>query len=55
MYIAAPIFLLFFEKYVIIIKKIVRFSFLWSLISEGGDRVTDFEQLYDTYFNDVYL
>ena len=54
-FVAAPIFLLFFEKYVIIIKKIVRFSFLWSLIDEGGDRVTDFERLYDTYFNDVYL
>ena len=26
-----------------------------SLIGEGGDRVTDFEQLYNTYFNDVYL
>ena len=24
-------------------------------MGEGGDRVTDFEQLYDTYFNDVYL
>ena len=45
----------FLKKYVIIIKKFVRFSFLRSLIGEGGDRVTDFEQLYDTYFNDVYL
>jgi len=36
-------------------KKFVRFSFLRSLIGEGGDRVTDFEQLYNTYFNDVYL
>ncbi len=26
-----------------------------SLISEGGDMVTEFEQLYNTYFNDVYL
>ena len=24
-------------------------------MGEGGDRVTDFEQLYNTYFNDVYL
>ena len=24
-------------------------------MSEGGDRVTDFEKLYSTYFNDVYL
>ena len=24
-------------------------------MSEGGDRVTDFEKLYNTYFNDVYL
>ena len=45
----------FLKKYVIIIKKFVRFSFFRSLISEGGDRVTDFEQLYNTYFNDVYL
>ncbi len=37
------------------IKKFVRFSFFWRLIGEGGDRVTDFEQLYNTYFNDVYL
>ena len=36
-------------------KKFVRFSFLRSRIGEGGDRVTDFEQLYNTYFNDVYL
>ena len=36
-------------------KKFVRFSFLRSLISEGGDKVTDYEQLYNTYFNDVYL
>ena len=39
----------------VFLKKFVRFSFLRSLISEGGDRVTDFEQLYDTYFNDMYL
>ena len=45
----------FVEKYVIIVKKFVRFSFLRSLISEGGDKVTDYEQLYNTYFNDVYL
>ena len=45
----------FLKKYVIIIKKSVRFSFPGSLINEGGDRVTDFERLYDTYFNDVYL
>ena len=44
-----------FEKYVIMIKKFVRFSFLRSLIGEGGDRVTDFERVYGTYFNDVYL
>ena len=49
------VFIHFLKKYVIIIKKFVRFSFLRSLIGEGGDRVTDFEQLYDTYFNDVYL
>ena len=55
---AAPFFHTFthfLKKYVIIIKKFVRFSFLRSLIGEGGDRVTDFEHLYDTYFNDVYL
>ena len=55
---AAPFFSAFthfLKKYVIIIKKFVRFSFLRSLIGEGGDRVTDFEHLYDTYFNDVYL
>ena len=49
------IFTHFLKKYVIIIKKFVRFWFLRSLIGEGGDRVTDFEQLYSTYFNDVYL
>ena len=48
-------FILFLKKYAIIVKKFVRFSFLLSLIGEGGDRVTDFEQLYSAYFNDVYL
>ena len=55
---AAPFFSAFtpfLKKDVIIIKKFVRFSFLRSLIGEGGDRVTDFERVYDTYFNDVYL
>ena len=42
------------KKYDIIVKKFVRFSFLRSLIGEGGDRVTDFEQLYSKYFNDGY-
>ena len=37
------------------IKKFVRFLFFRSLIDERGDRVSDFEQLYNTYFNDVYL
>ena len=45
----------FSKKYAIIVKKFVRFPYLLSLIGEGGDRVTDFEQLYNTYFNDVYL
>ena len=55
---AAPLFFAFthfLKKYVIIIKKFVRFSFLRSLIDEGGDSVTDFERVYDKYFNDVYL
>ena len=33
----------------------VRFSFLGSLINEGGDSVTDFEKAYKQYFSDVYL
>ena len=33
----------------------VRFSFLESLINEGGDSVTDFEKAYKQYFSDVYL
>ena len=37
------------------IKKFVRFSFLRSLIGEGGDKVIDFEWVYNAYFNDVYL
>ena len=45
----------FFEKCVIMIKKFVRFSFLRSLIGEGGDKVIDFEWVYNAYFNDVYL
>ena len=45
----------FSKKYAIIVKKFVRFPYLLSLIGEGGDRVTDFEKLYNTYFNDVYL
>ena len=45
----------FLKKYDIIIKKFVRFSYLRSLIGEGGDKVTDCEQLYNKYFNDVYL
>jgi RNA polymerase sigma-70 factor (ECF subfamily) len=36
-------------------KKFVRFQRLRRLIGEGGDRVTDFEQIYNTYFSDVYL
>jgi RNA polymerase sigma-70 factor (ECF subfamily) len=43
------------EKYDIILKKLVRFSSLGSLINEGGDSVTDFEKAYKQYFNDVYL
>ena len=55
---AAPFFIAFThfpQKYAIIIKKFVRFSLFQSLISEGGDTVTNYEQLYKTYFNDVYL
>ena len=36
-------------------QKFVRFSFLGSLINEGGDSVTDFEKAYKQYFSDVYL
>jgi RNA polymerase sigma-70 factor (ECF subfamily) len=28
---------------------------LLSLISERGEKVTDFEKIYNEYFNDVYL
>ena len=42
-----------------ILKKLVRFLFLLSLIDETrwkrGDKVTDFEKVYNEYFNDVYL
>ena len=42
-----------------ILKKLVRFLFLLSLIDETrwkwGDKVTDFEKVYKEYFNDVYL
>ena len=47
--------LTFFEKIWYNDKKFVRFPLLRSLIDERGDRVTDFEELYNTYFNDVYL
>ena len=40
----------FSKKYAIIVKKFVRFPYLLSLIGEGGDRVTDFEKLYNTYY-----
>lgn len=36
-------------------KKFVRFLHYDNLISEGGEGVTDFEQLYHNYFNDVFL
>jgi len=36
------------------LKKLVRFPLSPLLISKGGDRVTDFEELYCMYFDDVY-
>ena len=46
---------MYYEVFFKNFKKFVRFSFLRSLISEGGDKVTDYEHLYNIYFNDVYL
>lgn len=37
------------------LKNFVRFFILLSLIGERGEKVTDFEKIYNEYFNDVYL
>ncbi len=44
----------FLKNFYFIFKKFVIFSLWESLLSVGGEKVTDFEEIYKTYFLDVF-